>query len=410
MNMERDIEQGCSEKPRRLYERHAGKKVDCNGSERGFDEDDDDLRINDDDAIEDMESSIYYEEEMITFSTDNHSREDEVDAATPIRRLHRRTRSTSDMLVQRINIPGTPVTRSHYYSSLPESPAAVFLSHFAMIDDDDSESGRLDYSKGTEVAGYLLGDVVGRGTFSECREATKLKTMERVAMKIIQPMQSESSEVMMECSREVSVWRRLRHENILPLLDCMFIDGSCVCVMPICGFGNLRDYIQAHGSLDEQLAKRIFKMLCSAVHHLHNDAKLVHRDIKLENILLDDNMRAYLSDFGLAEPYTEKDEQIEYKGTPEYISPELINKTTPVDLRKVDIWALGICLYAMVCGELPFHHEFTPKLYQNIVTRQLPPLPQQFSPDLHAMVGELLDKDPSRRPLTDTLLRSRWLR
>lgn len=387
---------------RRLYEQ-SGATQDGQETQR---DDPDDLRLHDDE--EEEESKEYFDEDRV-FGFD-----EQFESSIPIRRLHRRTRSTSDMIVQRINIPGhgssrlagTPVTKAHY-SSLPESPAVSFLSQWAF---DEDMAGRMDFGTGTIVAGYVLGDVVGRGTFSECREATKAATGEHYAIKIIQPMVSESSEVMLECGREVSVWRRLSHPNILPLVDCMFIDGSCVCVMPLCDFGNLKDYLDNNGSLDERTAKQVFKMICSAVHYLHTSAELVHRDVKLENVLLDSHMNAYLCDFGLTETLAEQEgTKLEYKGTPEYIPPEIINKNTAIDLKKADVWALGVCLYAMVCGELPFHHEFTPKLYQNIVTRQVTPLPQQFSPELHALIGELLEKDPLVRPSTESILRSRWL-
>lgn len=313
----------------------------------------------------------------------------------------------------------SPVSRS-LYSSLPESPAVTFLQQFAF--DDRENCPRVVFKEGAIVDKYVVGKVIGRGTFSECRlgqlyaeEIVDDGNSMDLALKIIQPMQDEP-EVMSECRREIEIWSRLDHPHILPLIESVFVDGACMCVTPLCTLGNLSKYISENGSLDEQTAKRIFAQACSAIDYLHTEHRIVHRDIKLDNILLDDHFRVKLCDFGLSEnvddlccPFTDW----EYRGTPAYIPPELIENhqsSSPNDAFRSDIWALGVVLYAMLTGELPFKDEYAPRLYQSILERRIKPLPRQFSSDLHILLDCLLERDPSRRPPASIILRSPWLK
>lgn len=352
--------------------------------------------------------------DLIDDGDDDGDDDDDMEAIHRMR--HRRTKSSSDMdvgICTKLSTPtihtlidSGPLSKNHYHS-LPNSPAATFLAKFGADEKKDCQD--VCFEEGKVIGEYEIGTIVGRGTFSECRKGILLGTNKQVALKIIQPMENEQ-EVMGECLDEVQIWSHLDHPNILPLLNCIFIgNGACMCVTPLCALGNLSDYIKDNGSLDEGLAKTVFNQVVKAVNYLHN-LNLAHRDIKLENILLDLGMNAYLCDFGLMQNINDEQQTTSHKGTPAYVPPEVVEQSDHIDLTKSDVWALGIVLYTMISGELPFTEEYVPKLYQNIVNKKMKGLSKQFSSNLHILVDYLLDIDPKRRPTTQLVLQSPWFR
>lgn len=336
-----------------------------------------------------------------------------------------------------------PVCRSTY-ESLPKSPATSFLAQFAQPDDWGT---RPAFDEGCTLGRYRLGKVIGRGSFSECREGStagredtpdNVSPSDKLAMKIVtcDPMNNEG---LLDFDRELSVWKRLKHRNILPLLDCLRYDNARVAVSPMAENGSLLQYINANGPLSEAMARIIFRQIAEALRHMHQEHGIVHRDLKLDNILLDAQLRPYVCDFGLSEctgqgPVCQEtmsskmealccrersEGEIFCKGSlwylpPEELDPNLLKppKTSPgyqETIKKGDIWALGIILYALVSGRLPFTDDFLPRLQLSVIAGVYPPLPDHCSDKLRDLIESMLTVDVNSRANIDQVLSHPWL-
>lgn len=336
-----------------------------------------------------------------------------------------------------------PVCRSNY-ESLPQSPAASFLAQFAQPDENLTmpplDDGCILENK------YQIGKVIGRGSFSECREGTPLRRSgegspsDKLAMKIVKCEDNTVPNTLNDFDREISVWKRLDHKNILPLLDNLYFDHARIAVTPMAENGTLLEYIRKHGALSEEKAKIIFRQIAEAVCHMHVEHGIAHRDIKLDNILLDAKLHPYLCDFGLSESVkkdswkarnksnSDLDERgdrsegdVFCKGTLWYLPPEELDPCYPLrssvfgsvgttSREKGDIWALGVVLYGMVTGKLPFTDDFLPRLQLTLSKGEYDQLPDHLSDGLRAIIRRMLTVEVEERPDIKTLLQDPWLK
>lgn len=217
-----------------------------------------------------------------------------------------------------------------------------------------------------------------------------------VAMKVVH---SSQEDYVVHFQREVKVLQDLTHGHILPILDCGK-DGSWhYCVMPYMPYGTLRDRIRKEPlSLTE--ASTIFEQIACALQHAHEQG-ILHRDIKPSNILLGDDAHVYLADFGLAKDIMGEDGGFTQTGcligTPEYMAPELADQPASISS---DIYALGIVLYQMLTGQVPFKGTSPMSVYWKHIQEQPQP-PSQLNPAISYSVEQVilcaLEKDPARR-------------
>ena len=319
-----------------------------------------------------------------------------------------------------------PVHRD-VFSGLSQSPAAKYLAEFAYKDDFYDVQ---DFEEGTVIQNYLLGQTLGGGVYSECREAYILNHKDaanipdKVALKII-----TDPRYLAIFKREVKTWSRFRHPNILPLIESFSGDGYMIAASILAENGNLHSYIANNGKLPEEEAQNIFKQIIHAVHYLHEEEKIVHLDIKLENILVRKNFKIYLCDFGtcikLGDPEdddgilsTDNNEQF-CSGSVTSLPPEVfLSSITSFEClsdelfelkKKQDIWALGIILYAMISGKLPFSDDFLPRLQRSITSETYKPLPDDVCPKVKLLISKLLSKNPEDRPSIQELIVHPWI-
>ena len=340
-------------------------------------------------------------------------------------------------------------------ASSSKSPASTFLSRFSRdeVPPKPDDEGQM---VGTE---YVLGKQIGFGGFSTVKEAFKVNDngeTEHFAVKIVRKHLSgkserENDQVQAEFDHEVRIWRYFHHAHVLPLDAVYETDHATFCFTRLTTGGTLFDLVRKHRQgLKMSLAKRYTFQLASAIRYLHEDARVVHRDIKLENCLLDranpssgHDTDLILCDFGMAEwmtsdngssspaPYDNPADRPPPKnigpsvtstsvaGSLEYASPELLLSTGGILSPVVDIWAFGVVVFALVVGTRPFQHSFKPRVQMNILEGNWNRDDvlkddcdrQERKERQHALelINGCLEMDPAKRWNIHDILRSQWL-
>ncbi|KAF9884658.1 hypothetical protein FE257_001351 [Aspergillus nanangensis] len=323
--------------------------------------------------------------------------------------------------------------------------------------DDGGRGGlrsRHDYSensvkrKETAFGQYILGQTVGEGEFGKVKLGWKRDGTVEVAIKLIRRESLGSNPSRLpKIYREISILRDLAHANIVRLHEMVETDRHIGIIMEYASGGELFDYILNNRYLKDNSARRLFAQLVSGVGYLHKKG-IVHRDLKLENLLLDRNRNIIITDFGFAntfDPADELSEEIEYNltnkefvkrmrldkqnskgvrrgdlmqtscGSPCYAAPELVVSDSLYTGRKVDVWSCGVILYAMLAGYLPFDDDpANPDgdninlLYKYIVTTPLT-FPEYVTPHARDLLRRILVPDPRKRADLFEVARHSWL-
>ncbi|KAJ3318960.1 Protein kinase [Boothiomyces sp. JEL0866] len=206
--------------------------------------------------------------------------------------------------------------------------------------------------------------------------------------------------------KEALLLMRFNHPHIIKIFKVIESPEDVYIVMAFAYGGDLGAHISKNTYLTELEARRLFRQLISAVGFIH-DSKVVHRDLKLENILLDEQGNILISDFGLGKAFARDDSMQTFCGTPSYAAPELIQGNV-YHGAKTDIWAMGVILFAMVAGELPFVAESIKLLYRKIKKVQYS-TPSHFSTELIELVGLIFVGDPLSRIHMENLRRAKWV-
>ena len=201
--------------------------------------------------------------------------------------------------------------------------------------------------------GYLIRKTLGNGSYSKVKLAVSLnKTKSLVAVKIVDRNRAPKDFQTKFLPRELDIWPGLRHPNIIKVFDA-FDDGRRVyMILEYAENGDVLRYIQRVGALSENLAKGWTWQLCDAVRYLHG-LNITHRDLKLENLLLDKFFNVKLCDFGFVKGDCMHAMSQTYCGSKSYAAPEIL-KGEPYDPKKADMWAIGVILYIFVTGKMPF--------------------------------------------------------
>lgn len=185
-------------------------------------------------------------------------------------------------------------------------------------------------------------------------------------------------------SQEVAILNKIRHSNIIRLFECFESPKHFLMVTEYAGGGDLLQYVKKNKKLTEEHAKTIFKQIIYGLGHCHCRSVL-HRDVKLDNVLLDGEEGVKICDFGVSRIMKKNKVIQEQCGTPAYLAPEVIADEGYHDFT-VDIWSLGILLYAMVCGTVPYKGANLSELHEAILNRKIA-FPQEVSEEVKDLVS-----------------------
>ena len=319
--------------------------------------------------------------------------------------------------------------------------------------------------KETRFGEYVLGQTLGEGEFGKVKLGWKKDGSVQVAIKLIRRENLESNPSRLpKIYREISILRELSHPNIVRLHEMAETERYIGIILEYASGGELFDFILNHRYLKDNAARRLFAQLVSGVGYLHKKG-IVHRDLKLENLLLDRNRNIIITDFGFANTFNPRDElgdEIEYNltnrdfvkrldlervhengsrrgdlmqtscGSPCYAAPELVVTDSLYTGRKVDVWSCGVILvrslicrhvstlltttkYAMLAGYLPFDDDpANPEgdninlLYKYIVSTPLT-FPEYVTPHARDLLRRILVPDPRKRADLFEVARHSWL-
>ena len=270
---------------------------------------------------------------------------------------------------------------------------------------------------------YLLLQTLGEGEFGKVKlgvhrhfgEETAIKLIKREMVAAAEEHQADGSKTS-KVEREISVLRLLRHPNIVHLYEVIESERYIGIVLEYGAGGELFDYILAQKCLKEREACRLFAQLVSGVSYLHRK-KIIHRDLKLENLLLDRHRNVIITDFGFANNFSARSNDLMATscGSPCYAAPELVVQDGMYVGAAVDVWSCGVILYAMLAGYLPFDDDpANPDgdninmLYKYIMATPLS-FPDYITAEPRSLLLRMLVPDPAKRATLDEVMAHPWL-
>ncbi|KAJ3321216.1 MAP microtubule affinity-regulating kinase 1 [Blyttiomyces sp. JEL0837] len=256
------------------------------------------------------------------------------------------------------------------------------------------------------VGNYEILKTIGEGSFAKVKLAIHRFTNHKVAIKVIDKEKLPDEYSLKNIHREAQIMRMLDHPNIIQLFEVMETKRELFLVLEYAAGGEVLDFIVSHGRLKEKQARVFMSQIVSALEFCHGIG-IVHRDLKAENLLLADDGTIKISDFGLSNMFNVGSTLSTFCGSPVYSAPELIEGKKYVG-PEVDAWSLGINLYAMVVGDLPFADSNLSALYESIVKCNYL-LPDYLSPECKDLISKLLVVNPKRRLACSQVREHPWM-
>ncbi|XP_036300844.1 serine/threonine-protein kinase SIK1 isoform X2 [Pipistrellus kuhlii] len=277
----------------------------------------------------------------------------------------------------------------------------VIMSEFSAAPAGGSQGPQ----KPLRVGFYDIERTLGKGNFAVVKLARHRVTKTQVAIKIIDKTRLDSSNLE-KIYREVQIMKLLNHPHIIKLYQVMETKDMLYIVTEFAKNGEMFDYLTSNGHLSEDEARKKFWQILSAVEYCHSH-HIVHRDLKTENLLLDGNMDIKLADFGFGNFYKSGEPLSTWCGSPPYAAPEVF-EGKEYEGPQLDIWSLGVVLYVLVCGSLPFDGPSLPALRQRVLEGRFR-IPFFMSRDCETLIRRMLVVDPAKRISIAQIRQHRWM-
>ncbi|XP_074039466.1 serine/threonine-protein kinase MARK2-like [Leptinotarsa decemlineata] len=255
------------------------------------------------------------------------------------------------------------------------------------------------------IGTYKLLQTLGEGSFAQVKLAIDELTSKKVAIKIMDKTHLEPDS-MWKLYRESRTMRMLDHPNIVKLLRVIETKTTYHIVMDYAAGGDMFDYIVRHGRMNETEARTKFRQIVSAVEYCHKK-RIIHRDLKDGNILFDSEMNVKIADFGFARDFNPRNTLHTFCGSPQFAAPELF-LSIPYVGPEVDVWSVGVILYMLVTGTLPFDGSTLPEVRFRVLCGKFK-IPSYVSRDCANTLRTLLVIDRSKRASLKIIRKDKWL-
>lgn len=267
-----------------------------------------------------------------------------------------------------------------------------------------------------ESHGYTLSNIIGMGSYATVKLATSQRHRCEVAIKIISKVQAPNDYLKKFLPREIEVVKGLKHPNMIKFLQAIETTHRVYIVMEYAEKGSLLDAIRKEGYIDETKSKKWFGQLVNVIDYCH-ERGVVHRDIKCENLLISGDFTIKLSDFGFARNHMRYRTREGFEGSSlsqtfcgsyAYASPEIL-KGTPYDPQLSDVWSMGVVLFAMLYGRLPFDDTKYSQLLKQVTNKVMFPKEPSVSAEAKTLITRILAPIKSRLG-TKNILEDPWVR
>jgi MAP/microtubule affinity-regulating kinase len=268
------------------------------------------------------------------------------------------------------------------------------------------------FSDKSSLDEYIIGKQIGQGAYAIVRVGLHKPSNKKVAMKIYKKYKLEEPNRRKSVKREIKLMEKMKHKHIIQLYEIIDTHKYVILIMEYVGGGSLHEYIKSKPNrrLEENDAKRIFKQIIEGLRYCHSRC-ITHRDIKLENLLLDDEKNMKIIDYGFS-TCIPNDKKIKiFCGTPSYMAPEIVLKTEYCG-PPADIWAMGVLLFTILSGQFPYRGATDEELYNKICKADYH-LPKEVEESLSFEAKDLLAKlfsiNADVRPSAKEVLAHPWL-
>ena len=258
-----------------------------------------------------------------------------------------------------------------------------------------------------DINQFQIKEIIGEGMFGKVKLAIHLITNEKVAIKIFDKSKIKSSREGQYIEREISILKRLNHYNTIKLYNLIQNDDFIFLVQEYIPGKELLNYIEKNDNLSEKEICKLYQQIISGIEYMY-EMGIAHRDLKLENILLNYKKDIKIIDFGLSNSYDRNADELLHSscGSPCYAAPEMIKG---LEYRGIntDIWSSGIILYLMLCKSFPFNDKNNSKLYQKILAGKFN-IPNNLSNEAKDIIIKLLKVNPQERIKLNEIKNHPW--
>ena len=284
-----------------------------------------------------------------------------------------------------------------------------FLKRKLAVHQEEKEQNLEEANSGNLHERLRFSIKLGEGSYSKVKKAFSTRHNREVAVKIVNKNAAPHDFQSKFLPRELAIVKLLSHENIVKYYDIFDRNNKIYILMDYIEGGDLLDYIQKNGCVSEYTSRMVFKKMVSAVRYLHTRG-IVHRDLKCENVLLDEKMNPKLTDFGFAKRINQRtDLSMTFCGSAAYAPLEIL-LGRPYSGFASDVWSLGIILYIMLTGLMPFDDSSPTKLIKAIEQgpRFHKKVKQKLSEKAKSIIIRILQSKPVCRPPIIQIERDPW--
>ena len=256
------------------------------------------------------------------------------------------------------------------------------------------------------IGPFKLMNEIGKGKFATVFLGIHEETGQKVSIKQLKKSELNTDNLLI---KEINIQKKLFHPYLTQMYCVIEKSDDIYIISEYCSKGDIIKNLLEKGTFDESFSCKIFQQIISSLEYLHKN-NICHRDIKPENILLTEKLDAKLTDFGLSRHFKKNELLNSSCGSPIYAAPEMLEGKS-YDGTKIDIWSLGISLYTMVCGELPFVVDDENDIYilMDKIIKGNYNIPEFLSDECKDLIKNMLVTDPDKRITLEQIKSHRWV-